>query len=82
MSLPACPMCGEHDVPRVDAAAIIRIPPDGSPLRLSVSRLRTYRCRCGTEYRTSETIDTINPEVMWVRKLAVDETKEQIPPTG
>lgn len=78
MSLPACPMCGEDDLPIVDAAAIVRPGKPGSPLKLSVTRLRTYRCPgCGTTYRTSETVDTINPEVMWVRKLA-----ENIRPTG
>lgn len=73
MSLPICPVCGARDVPRVDGAAIIKIAPEGSPLRYSVTTLRTFRCRCGTEYRTSETIDKINPGVMWVRKLAEDE---------
>lgn len=69
-------MCGHRHVPRIDSAAIIKPGKPGSPLRYSVTTLRSYRCPCGVEYRTSETIDTINPEVMWVRKLAVDETKE------
>lgn len=75
MSLPACPMCGEHDVPRVDTAGVIRLQPEGSPLKLAVSRLRTYRCRCGVEYRTSETIDTINPVTCWLDKFVEDATR-------
>lgn len=77
MSLPLCPMCGARDIPQVDCAAIVRIAPAGSPFRYSVYRLRTYRCPCGVQYRTSETVDLVNPEVMWVRKLA-----EDIRPTG
>jgi len=74
LSLPLCPVCGRRDTPLVDCAAVIRVAPEGSPLRYSVTRLRTYRCQCGTTYETSETVEKVNPEVMWVRKLAEDES--------
>ncbi len=80
MSLPACPMCGHPHVRRIDSAAVIKLGKPGSPLRLSVTTLRSYRCPCGVEYRTSETIDTINPETCWLSKFAEDVTKN--PPTG
>ncbi len=73
MSLPLCPVCGARDVPRVDGAAVIKIAPEGGPLRYSVTVLRSYRCRCGWSYQTSETVDKLNPECLWVRKLAEDE---------
>lgn len=79
MALPICPLCGLRDVPRVDAGAIIKRAPPESGLRFTVTRLRTYRCPCGARWRTREVIDAINPEAMWVRKWAEDES---IPPTG
>ena len=73
MSLPLCPVCGERDVPRVDGAAVIKVAEPGGPLRYSVTVLRSYRCPCGWSYQTSETIDKLNPECLWVRKLKQDE---------
>ena len=80
MSLPICPVCGDRDVPRVDGAAVIKIAEPGGPLRYSVTVLRSYRCRCGWTYQTRETVDKLNPECLWVRKLAMDEA--DIPPAG
>lgn len=80
MSLPICPMCGQRDLHVLDVAAVIRLAPAGGPLRYSVTTLRTYRCPCGSDWRTSETVDTMNPEVLWVRKLAEDEA--DIRPVG
>ena len=84
MSLPLCPVCGLRDVPRIDGAAVIRLTPACPPLRYSVTVLRSYRCNCGWSYQTSETIDRLNPECLWVRKLAKDEADAEvdIPPAG
>lgn len=73
MSLPLCPVCGTRDVPRVDGAAVIKVAEPGGPLRFSVTVLRSYRCQCGWSYQTSETVDKLNPECLWVRKLKQDE---------
>lgn len=72
MSLPACPMCGERKLPMIDSAAIVKVGKPGSPLRFSVTTLRSYACACGWSYRTSETVDEINPVTLWVRKFAED----------
>lgn len=77
MSLPLCPVCGLRNLRVVDVGAIIKTGEPGSPLRYSVTTVRSYLCRCGVSYRTSETIDEMNPQTLWVRKFAEDEARER-----
>lgn len=77
MSLPLCPVCGNRKLPMVDSAAIVKVGEPGGPLRYSVTVLRSYSCPCGWSYQTSETIDKLNPETLWVRKFAEDEVGER-----
>lgn len=78
MSLPLCPVCGARKLPMVDSAAIIKTGPPVGQLRYSVTVLRSYACTCGWSYQTSETIDRLNPETLWVRKFAEDEVNDGI----
>ena len=78
MSLPLCPVCGNRKLPMVDSAAIVKVGEQGSPLRYSVAVIRSYRCSCGWSYQTTETIDKLNPETLWVRKFAEDEVGERV----
>jgi hypothetical protein len=78
MSLPLCPVCGKRKIPMVDSAAVVKLGETGSPLRYSVTTIRSYACPCGWSYMTSETIDQLNPETLWVRKFAEDETRERV----
>lgn len=81
MSLPCCPACGCRRLPMVDSAAIVKLGEPGGPLRYSVTVVRSYRCtdpECGVSYQTSETVDKLNPETLWVRKFAEDEVGERV----
>ena len=70
-------MCGARDLPVIDVAAEVRVAPENSPAAYTVATHRSYRCPCGWEAWTSEVVTAWKPGTVWIRKLAVDESKTQ-----